>query len=259
MEEVESSMRKHLVWFLAAVMAVSVAGYAWARADTETSKASIKISPTKLSKTKFKNIKISVETSTLSNSNPGTPTNPGTQPGATKDVKLTFDDDIKFDTKGIPQCKANLEGTTPQQADAKCGKATVGSGSATACLGNPCTPLAASVRAYNGKPQGGNPTIVLHSYIQQLAVTTVLTGTLKSGGKGDFNKVLDVPVPNLPAVITDFKTTVGKTTKVGTKKHHYISARCADKNKQLNMRSQFTYSNPGESTDKDSEFAKCST
>lgn len=253
-------MRKHLVWFLAIVMAVSAVGIAWAKAtNTETSKASIKVTPTKLSKTKFKKVSLAVETSTLSNTNPGTPTNPGNQPGATNDVKLTFDNDIKFDPKGIPKCTANLNNTTPAQADNKCGNATVGSGSATACLGNPCTPLSASVRAYNGAPQGKNPTIILHSYIAAVNTTTVLVGTLKNGGSGDFGKVLDVPVPPLPAVITDFKTTVGKTTNVKGTKHYYVSARCADSNKQLNMKSKFTYTNSGESVDTDSESSKCTT
>src|SRR6476619_1355923 len=43
-------MRKHLVWILAAIMAISVAGYAWARADTSTSNATIAVTPEKLSK-----------------------------------------------------------------------------------------------------------------------------------------------------------------------------------------------------------------
>ena len=128
-------MRKHLVWFLAAILAISVAGYAWARADTETSKASIKVSPTKLSKTKYKNAKLTVETSTLNNTGGGTPTNPTTQPGATNDVKLQFDDDLKFDYKGLGQCDpASLANTTTAGAKALCGKEQVGGGSATVCF-----------------------------------------------------------------------------------------------------------------------------
>jgi hypothetical protein len=269
-------MRKHLVWILAAILAISVAGYAWARADTETSKATVKVTPSKLSKTKFKNASLAVETSTLNNSDTGgTPTNPTTQPGPTNDVKLQFDDDLKFDPKGLGQCDINnLQGTTTAGAKAACGKEQVGAGSATVCfapgVGTGCiTPpgannpnLHAVVTAFNGKPNGGKPTILLHSRVENggFTNTTVLTGTLTKQNAGDYGYTLDVPVGPLPASsITDFQTKVGKTFKVKGKKHYYVTARCHDSNKHIDMKSTFHYTDSGESTDTDHEFSTCKT
>jgi hypothetical protein len=260
-------MRKHLVWFLAAILAISVAGYAWARADTSTSNATIGVTPEKLSKKSFKKAKLQVETSTTNNANPGTPTNPATQPAVVTKVTLGFDNDIKFNTKGVPTCnKKDIAGTTTGGAKAICGKAQIGQGSATACLaggqGSPCSVLPVVVTAFNGKPQGSNPTVVLHSRVDSGAVhtATVLTGVLKGGGKGDYSKSLVVTVPELPAIaLTNFRTTIGKTFTVKGKKVNYIEARCKDKDKKLNMNYEFAYKDSSESKDTGSTFSKCKT
>ncbi len=266
-------MRKHLVWILAAVMAMSVAGYAWARTDTSTSSATIKVSPSKLSKKKFKKASLKIETWTLNTANPGTPTQPASQPAIVDKVTLGLDDDIKINTKGIPTCNSkDIAGTTTGGAKALCGKAQVGHGSATACftgagIGAPCTfILPVVVTAFNGKPQGGNPTLVLHARTDSGAIhtTNILDGVLKGGGKGDYKKKLVVTVPSIPATaLTNFKTTVGKTFTVKKngkkKKVNYAEARCKDKNKKLNMTYGFRYSTAGESQDKGSAFSKCKT
>jgi hypothetical protein len=261
-------MRKHLVWILAAIMAISVAGYAWARADTSTSNATIAVTPEKLSKKNFKKATLKVETTTTNNANPGTPTNPATQPGVVSKVTLGFDNDIKFNTKGVPTCNPNdVAGTTTGGAKAICGKAQVGQGSATACLaggqGSPCSVLPVVVTAFNGKPQGSNATIVLHSRVDSGAVhtTTVLVGVLKGGGSGDVGKSLVVTVPAIPATaLTQFKTSVGKSFKKNGKTINYVEARCKDQDKKLNMTWAFQYSKPpGENQDTGSAFSKCKT
>ncbi len=260
-------MRKHLVWILALAVTASAVGIAWARADTETSTATIKVKPSKLSKSKFKAAKLAVETSTFNTNNGGTGTNPSTQPGFVKQVKLGFDDDIKINPKGLGKCDPDkLANTTTAQAKQKCGKEQVGSGSATACFaggqGQSCTVLRPVVTAFNGKPKGGKPTIVLHTRTEEgaLQVTTVLVGTLKNSGKGDYNTVLTVPVPAIPATaLTEFKTTVGGKFKSGRKTVNYVEARCHDHNKQMNMTWQFKYTDSNESTDKGSAKTGCKT
>src|SRR6266536_5140537 len=129
-------MRKHLIWMLALATAVSVAGVAQATDSTgsDFSQLKMKVTPSKLSATKYGKAKLFVETSTLSNTNPGTPTNPGNVPVATSDVTLKFDKDLKFTTKGLAQCTKSLEGTTTATATQLCGKAKVGGGQATACI-----------------------------------------------------------------------------------------------------------------------------
>src|SRR5262245_7113024 len=116
-------MRKHLIWMLAVGAAVAVAGVAQATDTTGQDFSTLKMraTPSKQSKKKFGAAKLFVETSTQSNSNPGTPTNPGNIPVATKSVDLTFPKDFKFTSKGLPQCTKSLENTTTQQALSLCG------------------------------------------------------------------------------------------------------------------------------------------
>ena len=241
-------------------MAVSVASVAWADSTgTSSSAVSIKVIPSKLSKKSYKGAKLTVETSTLSNTNPGTPTHPGTVPVSTKDVKLKLDKDIKFTTKGLPQCTKSLENTTTQQALSLCKKAKVGGGAATACIsggvsGGPCTGLISfKVTAFNGKPKGGKPTLLLHSRNDANSLTTVLVGKLNTK-----SNVLDVPIPasvyNL-ATITDFKTTVSRSYKSKGKKYSYVAARCS--HKKLTMKGTFSYVSASEPTDHPTATSKC--
>jgi hypothetical protein len=242
LEEVD--MRKHLVWMLAICGAMSVTGIAMATDSTgsDFSLLASKVTPKKLSKTKFKTAKIFVDTSTLSNANPGTPTNPGNVPVPTTNVLLKFDkSQIKLAYKGLPQCKVSLEQTTTQTAEQKCGSAEVGSGAATACLGKagvPCTSkVQFKVSAFNGPTKGGHPTLILHSRNDQLQLTTILTGTFDTKAY-----TLNVPIPPSVytlATITDFFTTVKKTFKDGNTKRSYVTARC--KKGKIPLKGTFSY------------------
>ena len=255
-------MRKHLIWIVAAVAALSVAAVAYA-ANTTTGNQTMKVSG-KLSKKSFKNVTLTTETTFLYNGDPGTPTNPTLTPAAARDVKLKFDDDIKFTTKGLKTCKdSQIEQTTPQQALAACGKAKVGSGSATVCIvatpGSPCAKFSAVITAFNGTPKGKNPTILLHTRVDALSSTVILVGTLKGGGSGDFGTTLDVVVPaTVPTSATDFVVKINKKYKHKGKKYSYVSARCHDKNKQLNLQTTITYASP-EDADHPTSSQKCST
>lgn len=246
-------MRKHLVWMIALAIALTAAGVASATdsSGTDFSTFKMKVTPTKLSKKKYKPAKLFVETSTLNNSNPGSPTSPGSTPVPTTDVKLKFDKDLKFTSKGLAQCSVSkVQNATTSQAKQICGKAKVGGGSAYACVvgaavGVPCTNNSIghkqTVVAFNGKPKGGKPTIVLHSWSTGLPVPTVLVGTLNMK-----SNTLDVPIPKAVytlATITDFKTTVQRSFKVkknGKKKtYHYVTARCS--HKKLTLSGTFSY------------------
>src|SRR3954454_2874033 len=258
-------MRKHLIWVVVGVVSVSVAGVAFA-ANTTTGNQTIGVRPSKLSKKLFKNVKLHTETTFLYNGDPGDAQHPTLTPAAASDVKLKFDDDIKFTTKGLPTCKASkLENTTTQQALAKCGKAKVGTGSAevgvVATPGSPCGgPFTGQITAFNGTPKGKNSTIVLHVRVDALSVTTILIGTLKGGATGDFGSTLDVPVPStLPTATTDFDVTVSKKYTVKGKKMSYISARCHDSNKQLNLQTTIEYGTANEDTDHASDAQACTT
>src|SRR5205807_95842 len=86
--------RNHLVWSLGLALAVTVAGVAWANG---TQSLSWGIKPTKLSKTTYKRVKLTVSAE-LSPQSP----EPSDQP--TADLKLAFPKAIMFNASGIGKC-----------------------------------------------------------------------------------------------------------------------------------------------------------
>ena len=86
-----------------------------------------------------------------------------------------------------------------------------------------------------------------------------LPAVLKTGGSGDFGSTLTVTVPPLAGgagSLTEFQTSV--------KAKDYVSARCHDGDKKLNVKAKFTYDtnnppNDGGGPDNTSAFSKCST
>lgn len=239
-------MRKHVVWVLAlsAAIAVAVAGIATGADNTQTINAAI--SPSKLPKQKTKGAAINVLTTTGDGNNDG-------EIDQAHRAEISFDDDIVFKTKGVAQCAKNQidppsQPLSTQEAKAKCPKAVVGSGQAQVALAGipgaePCPqPNCAVVTAFNGKPQGGKPVILLHSYVESLGQSTTLVGVLK-GASGDFGTKLDVTIEPLPGdtAITRFQTRVKKTFMFRGRRTNYVNARCHDGNRTLNFRGKFSF------------------
>ncbi len=183
---------------------------------------------------------------------------PGSAPqgGYTDHAQLYFDNDGKLNPNGVPKCdKSKVTGNiTMKQAMARCGTAKVGNGTAQALLGP--TVVRGCVLVFNGKPTAsGQATDLIFTRFQVSApssincanpanngggnTTVLLVGTVKQNPASlgpDFKggKMLDVP--NIPRTLplSDFRVT--------TKRGKYISARCHDANKKLNIKGKFIYS-----------------
>jgi len=241
-------MRKHLVWVLGLALAVSITAVATAE---NTQKLSVNFKPAKAPKTK--SIGGVLHTITTAGT---TTTGPGAIKPANK-VQVFFDNDFTFNTKGIKSCDpAKIQGSTTAEAMAACGKSLVGKGKATVGIAgspDPAAEVTGVISAFVGPPQGSKPTIVLHTRVESIGSTTVLTGVL-SRVKGDLGNRLDVVVPPLAggSALKVFDVTV--TKKTGT--NNFVSARCADKNKTWNFKGIFNYSG-GEPTKTVTATQKC--
>jgi hypothetical protein len=164
---------------------------------------------------------------------------------ATHDV-IDFDQNLSLATKGLPTCDAaQLQSTTTEAAELACGKAKIGSGSATTLL--PLSVLytePTKVTAFNGVPQGGKPVVLLHAYgTTPLQTTLVLVGTVSNLGKEGFGPRLDVTIPPIAGgagVITDFKVKIQKSWTYKGKKMSFVNAKCPA-SKKLKYRGAFTY------------------
>ncbi len=254
-------IRKRYVVPVLASLAVLMVGVAQAAANN-TSSISLTpktaFTPSKAPKTTFKSGKLFVHTHTNY-------TAPGDKAhgGFAKTVTVYFDNDFKFNTAGVPQCAGTFtSGTTLKQAYAACGpnagnskNALIGTGTASTA---PASNFPGCVVAFNGKPAGGNPVIVLFTRVT-LAVngtancanpgnntsgntSLTLKGTLSNAGVTDFGKKLTVPnVDTAPLPLDDFQA--------GIQRGNYVQAKCADANKTWNYRGVFAYSGTGEATD----------
>jgi hypothetical protein len=158
---------------------------------------------------------------------------------------IDFDKNLSLQTEGLATCSAaKLQNTTTEQAEAACGKAKIGTGSASTLI--PAGQVfnePTVVTAFNGVPQGGKPTVLLQAYGQApLTTTLVLIGTVTNLNKEGYGPRLDVIVPPIPGggAITDFKVKINKTWTYKGKKLSFVNAKCP-KSKKLKYRGAFSY------------------
>jgi hypothetical protein len=179
------------------------------------------------------------------------------QGGYTDHAQIYFDNDGKLNPTGVPRCdKTKVSGNiTMQQAIARCGTAKVGTGTAQALVAAGQT-VKGCVLVFNGKPTAsGQPTDLIFTRFQVAFPSSIncanpanntngntsvlLVGTVKQNPASlgpDFKGGRMLDVPNIPRTLplTDFN--------VRTQRGKYISARCHDANKQLNIKGKFIYS-----------------
>jgi hypothetical protein len=223
---------------IAATAAVAVSGIAMA---ASSSTFEFKFSPTKVPKKDYKAGALETKLTT---------TYPDPVPDPVERTQIYLDKNFKIKPKAVSKkCDPNqLSAATMAQAMAKCKKAKVGKGKATALAG--FGTVNACVLLFNGKPQGGKPTLLVFTRAQASApsqiscknpasnnqgnATVVLIGVLK-GASGKYGKVLDVnnitQASPFPLMVFDTKIKQG----------NYFSARCKAKNKTWHMQVKWTY------------------
>jgi len=245
-------MPRYLAAALAALVALACVNVATAGAGIQAIDA--KLTPTKLSKKKFKpaKIKITIETQNNDQAGDSEPKFSNQPPAATRTI-VDFPANMKFDQSAAPRCKvdsAALAGTTTEQAIALCGKKSIVSvgekppsgatfwqpkkTGAVQRIGSDTgwTDYSFVVTAFNGKQKD---TLYLHARGTLLPITAVLVGKLKEKMSGRLSNgpSLDVTVPVLAAGgIKTFKTTV--------KHGKYVQARCKQKSMTFGARSTFS-------------------
>jgi len=245
-------MRKCLAAALAALVALTCVSVATASADIQAIDA--KLTPTKLSKKKFKPAKIKITIETQNNDQAtDSPVNFQNQPPAATRTIVDFPSNMKFDQSAAPRCKVDstaLANTTTEAATDLCGKKSIVSIGEKPPTGQTFwqpkktgavqrigaavdwTDYSFVVTAFNGKQKN---TLYLHARGTLLPITAVLVGKLKKKMSGRLSNgpSLDVTVPVLAAGgIKTFKTTV--------KHGKYVQARCKQKSMTFGARSTFS-------------------
>jgi hypothetical protein len=197
------------------------------------------ITPTALPKSKPAPIKLNLD-GKLS-------TVDGTHPPAVKEIFLEFDRNGHLNTKGLASCTVGkLQSTLTAQAKAKCGKALIGTGRATAEVQFPeQAPFSAGgpLLIFNGS-HGHKQLLILHVYAKVPAPTTFVTTAVIGKGKGPYGISAKIRVPSITSgqgSVTSFKASIKKTFKSKGRKQSVLTATC--KTGTLRARGDFTFTN----------------
>jgi hypothetical protein len=203
-------------------------------------------SPARLPKRKFKPAKLHVVLAAKDAADPDAcRTTPDTNianprgcrvPPSSDNVKVDFDNDIKFSPNAIGKCNpATIAGDGTVTARNQCGPGFLGGGSGFGRFGAV------------GTPGGGDVPVTLSAFNSTNANQIIfhvdpgfapfdLTGTLVPFPQGDFAKRLDTAVASAN-VLVRFDITIGKGG--------FVKARCKDQNRKFNFRYLFHYGDPG--------------
>jgi hypothetical protein len=238
-------MRKRLTFALigAVVMAAAVAATASAvltAPDGNTQSIAVKFTPQKLSKTEPTPVTLDVTTKTTSTTSPNGVPSPAVR------AVVDFDKSAAIFSKGYPTCEARqIESTSTEQALQACKTAKIGTGTASAYIpvGKQVFTEKLTVTAFNGKPQGSKPVVLLHTYgLEPVQVTQVLTGVVSKYNKEGYGPRLDVTIPPIAGgtgALIEFHAKIFKKFKYKGKLRSYVTAMC--KTKKLKARGEFVY------------------
>jgi hypothetical protein len=234
--------RVFITGVLALGVAVAVSGIAAAAAGDPVQKIDAVVSPKKLPASDLKPAKLHVTTETFYDSGTGADDPARIPPKASKAV-ISLPDNLEFDPSVVPQCKTDISTLSSDAAIAACKTSQVSTASTTKNAAVAAVPLGpgqsrvnldARVVAFNGPKQGGKPSILLHSYIPQLNVTTLLVGVLKNAS-GKYGNKLDVTIPPLAGGAGAIRM-----FSVEIKKGAYVQGTCPANDKTLHFAGAFT-------------------
>jgi hypothetical protein len=237
-----STLIVSLVVAVATAVAASVAtaGAPATGADGNSQSIDSVIAPKKLSKSTFQPASLKVTTKLTTNAANGVPS-------PTTHVQIDFDKNAKIFAKGYPTCdQGKLQNVSTEIAERECKPAIIGKGSATVKLpvGGEVFTVPAKVTAFNGKPKGGKPVILLHTYsTSPIQTVLVLNGPVINYNKQGYGPRLELEVPKIgggSGALTEFQVTIKKNYRYKGKPVSYISAKCPN-SKKLKVRSVFSF------------------
>ena len=172
----------------------------------------------------------------------------GGVPTALQQAVLDFDSDGRLSTYGLPTCSVGqIEAATSEEARTVCKSSIVGTGQLSTLIAAPGqapVPTTSQLTLFNGLPQNGDPTIILHARIsgpvtQTLAVVVPIE---RLSGAYGYRVRLDIPpIAGGEGALTHIDLKVGRHYSVDGRRRSYISARCS--RGILQTHGEFTFSN----------------
>lgn len=171
----------------------------------------------------------------------------GAHPPALEEAIFDTDKDIVIDVEGLPSCRlADLTARDTKHAEAACGDAILGKGSATVEVAFPeQAPFLANgpLILFNGGERGGAVTFLAYTYVSVPAPTAVVTTvSLTKERKGPFGLHSVVKIPRIAGGAGSIVRANLNARRVYTYKgeqHSVLSGKCPDG--QIHARGIFKY------------------
>ncbi len=172
----------------------------------------------------------------------------GSHPPALESASFDADKDIFVSVEGLPACRiAELEARETKKAEAACGDAILGRGSASVEVSFPeQKPIESTgpLVLFNGGERDGVVTVFAHAYVNVPAPTAVVaTAEVRRVSKGAFGLHVEVKVPKIAGGAGSTVAARFSMRRVYTykgRRHSVISGRCPDG--RIQGRGSFGYS-----------------
>lgn len=159
----------------------------------------------------------------------------GGAPAEIEKAIIDFDRDGRLSVHGLPKCPVGrIENATPKEARRVCRGAIVGTGHVAATIvlpGKAPIPASSPLTLFNGEPQNGSPTVILHARTTVPGVQTfaIVVPIERRHGAYAYRATIEVPpIAGGFGALTHIDAKVGRRYSFGGHRRSYTSARCSD-------------------------------
>jgi hypothetical protein len=158
----------------------------------------------------------------------------GGRPPALEQAIVDFDRDGRLSAGGLPTCApARIASASPEEARLACRGAIVGTGSVEALIGLAGGPVRArsALTIFNGPPEAGHPTVVLHAQTTVPGTQTFAIVVPIQRRRGAYRYRATLNLPPIAAglgAITHVAVKIGRRFNVDGQRRSYVSAHCSD-------------------------------
>lgn len=170
----------------------------------------------------------------------------GGAPPLLQQAVLDFDRDGRLGVRGLPTCPVErIENATPEEARSACRSAIVGTGSVAveiALPGQAPIPASSPLTLFNGEPQNGSPTAIIHARTTTPGTQTfaIVVPIERRHGPYAYRATIDIPpIAAGFGVLTHIDAKIGRRYSFGGRRRSYTAARCSDG--ILRTRGRFTF------------------
>jgi hypothetical protein len=170
----------------------------------------------------------------------------GSTPPPLRQAVVEFDRDGRLDVAGLPACDPSLlQEVTPEEARAKCAPAIVGTGHVRVLIARETAApydVTAPLTLFNGPPEAGHPTVILHTRTTVPATQSFVITIPIERRPGSYRYRIKFEVPPISAgrgSLVHIDVDVGRRYRFHGARRSYLSARCSDN--VLSTRGRFTF------------------